>query len=122
MIQIKRVYEEYAPSDGYRILVDRLWPRGLTKDRAHVDEWAKDIAPSNELRQWFHHEQSNFAEFKTKYLQELQGKKDLLTAIKKESTTSAGHVGIRGKRRNKQSGTGITGAVEKIIRLLRAHG
>ncbi|MEC5142519.1 DUF488 domain-containing protein [Chitinophaga sp. 212800010-3] len=85
MIQIKRVYEEYAPSDGYRILVDRLWPRGLTKDRAHVDEWAKDIAPSNELRQWFHHEQSNFAEFKTKYLQELQGKKDLLTAIKKKA-------------------------------------
>lgn len=85
MIQIKRVYEDYADTDGYRILVDRLWPRGLTKERAHVDEWVKEIAPSNELREWFHHAPTRFAEFKTKYLKELQEKKDLLAAIKKKA-------------------------------------
>lgn len=85
MIQIKRVYDDYADTDGYRILVDRLWPRGLTKEKAHVDEWAKEIAPSNELREWFHHDTTRFAEFKTKYLQELQEKKELLADIKKRA-------------------------------------
>lgn len=85
MIQIKRVYEAYAASDGYRILVDRLWPRGLTKEAAHVDEWAKEIAPSNELRKWFHHDPTQFAAFKTKYLAELQEKKDMLAAIKEKA-------------------------------------
>jgi uncharacterized protein YeaO (DUF488 family) len=85
MIQVKRVYEDYADTDGYRILVDRLWPRGLSKERAHVDEWVKEIAPSNELRKWFHHDPARFAEFKTRYQHELQEKKDLLAAIKKRA-------------------------------------
>jgi uncharacterized protein YeaO (DUF488 family) len=85
MIQVKRVYEDYADTDGYRILVDRLWPRGLSKERAHVDEWVKEIAPSNELRKWFHHDPTRFAEFKTRYQHELQEKKDLLAAIKKRA-------------------------------------
>jgi uncharacterized protein YeaO (DUF488 family) len=85
MLQIKRIYEEPADTDGYRILVDRLWPRGLSKERAQVDEWAKEIAPSNELRKWFHHDPAEFAEFKTRYLQELQEKKEWLTAIKKRA-------------------------------------
>ncbi|MGO4293862.1 DUF488 domain-containing protein [Chitinophaga sp. RAB17] len=85
MLQIKRIYEDYADTDGYRILVDRLWPRGISKERAHVDEWAKEIAPSNELRKWFHHDPAEFAEFKTRYLHELQEKKELLAAIKKRA-------------------------------------
>ncbi|MCW3463562.1 DUF488 domain-containing protein [Chitinophaga nivalis] len=72
MIRIKRVYDDYAESDGYRVLVDRLWPRGLSKEKAHIDEWARVIAPSDALRKWFHHESGQFAAFKTKYLAELQ--------------------------------------------------
>lgn len=70
-IQIKRVYEPYDPSDGYRVLVDRLWPRGLTKERVHYDLWAKDLAPSNEIRKAFGHKAEHFATFKTAYLAEL---------------------------------------------------
>ena len=70
-IQIKRVYEEAEPSDGYRALVDRLWPRGLTKEKAAVDLWLKDVAPSGDLRKWFHHEEANWFEFRRRYEAEL---------------------------------------------------
>jgi uncharacterized protein YeaO (DUF488 family) len=69
--QIKRVYEDHAPSDGTRVLVDRLWPRGLTKASAKLDHWMKDVAPSQELRQWFGHKPERFAEFKRRYKKEL---------------------------------------------------
>ncbi|MBC9913946.1 DUF488 domain-containing protein [Chitinophaga varians] len=85
MIQIKRVYEDFSESDGYRILVDRLWPRGLSKDKAHVDEWLKEIAPSEALRKWFHHEDGKFAEFRTRYLAELKEKKDLLEDVRQRA-------------------------------------
>lgn len=85
MVQIKRVYEDFSESDGYRILVDRLWPRGLSKDKAHVDEWLKDIAPSETLRKWFHHEDGKFAAFRTRYLAELKEKKDLLEGIRQRA-------------------------------------
>lgn len=70
-LQIKRIYEPSSPSDGYRVLVDRLWPRGVSKEAAKLDEWCKDIAPSNELRQWFGHQPERFEEFRKKYLAEL---------------------------------------------------
>ncbi|MBC9930482.1 DUF488 domain-containing protein [Chitinophaga qingshengii] len=85
MIQTKRVYEDFSESDGYRILVDRLWPRGLTKEKAHVDEWLKDIAPSDALRKWFHHETGKFSEFRTRYLAELKDKKELLEEIRQRA-------------------------------------
>ncbi|MBM7688398.1 MarR family transcriptional regulator [Enterococcus ureilyticus] len=72
MIQIKRAYEQIAPTDGYRVLVDRLWPRGMSKEKEHLDLWLKEIAPSNELRKWFNHEADKFPVFKKKYLTELQ--------------------------------------------------
>ena len=72
VIRVKRVYEEYSKSDGFRMLVDRLWPRGLTKEAAHVDLWMKEIAPSNELRKWYHQDMSQWALFRKKYLTELQ--------------------------------------------------
>lgn len=71
-IQIKRAYEAPEDSDGTRILVDRLWPRGLTKDRAMLDLWLKDIAPSSALRQWFGHDPDKFAEFAKSYRAELK--------------------------------------------------
>lgn len=82
MFKVKRIYEEPDKEDGYRILVDRLWPRGVSKERAKLDGWIKDIAPSNELRKWYGHEIDKWPEFKVKYLKELDGRKDLLKQLK----------------------------------------
>jgi len=68
----KRVYEPAEKADGYRVLVDRLWPRGVSKERAALDEWAKDVAPSSDLREWFGHVPERFAEFTTRYEAELE--------------------------------------------------
>jgi uncharacterized protein YeaO (DUF488 family) len=86
MVLIKRVYEKLSKDDGFRILVDRLWPRGLTKAAAKVDLWLKDIAPSNELRKWFAHENSKCAEFKRRYFKELKEKKGLLETIRQQAS------------------------------------
>ncbi len=71
-IAIKRIYEAYAENDGYRILVDRLWPRGIRKEQARVDEWQKEIAPSTALRQWFNHDPDHWQSFQQKYRDELK--------------------------------------------------
>ncbi len=71
MVKIKRAYETPKSSDGIRILVDRLWPRGVTKERAHIDEWMKDVAPSNQLRIWFGHDPEKWTEFQRRYRKEL---------------------------------------------------
>jgi uncharacterized protein YeaO (DUF488 family) len=76
-IYVKRIYDDYNKSDGIRILVDRLWPRGIKKDKAEVDVWLKEISPSSELRKWFSHDPAKWNEFKRKYFQELDDKKDL---------------------------------------------
>ncbi|MEF2967040.1 DUF488 family protein [Paenibacillus sp. M1] len=70
-IRIKRIYEEEEPADGRRILVDRIWPRGVSKDKAAVDEWLKEIGPSHELRKWFGHKRENYEEFKDRYMKEV---------------------------------------------------
>lgn len=71
MIKLKRIYEEAEASDGVRILVDRLWPRGISKEKANLDYWLKDIAPSNELRKSFNHQVEKFPEFRQRYMDEL---------------------------------------------------
>ncbi len=71
-ITYRRVYEETAPKDGKRVLVDRVWPRGMRKEDAHLDAWLRDVAPSSELRKWYGHEPSRFAEFRRRYLAELR--------------------------------------------------
>lgn len=71
-LQTKRVYDQPAKDDGFRILVDRLWPRGLSKEKAHVDLWLKEVAPSSELRKWFGHEDEKFDQFKQRYETELK--------------------------------------------------
>ncbi len=81
MITTKRAYEKPTKSDGYRILVDRLWPRGLTKEEVAADIWMKDIAPSTELRKWFNHDPAKWSEFKKRYHHELTQHKDLITEI-----------------------------------------
>jgi len=71
-INVKRIYEDATPDDGIRILVDRLWPRGVSKEEAKLDEWLKEIGPSTELRKWFNHESSKFEQFKRRYKDELK--------------------------------------------------
>lgn len=75
-ITVKRVYDEVSPHDGLRILVDRLWPRGLSKESAHLDAWIKAIAPSNELRQWYQHEEEKWPEFQKRYTTEIKANPD----------------------------------------------
>lgn len=83
MIKFKRIYEDYSKNDGFRILIDRLWPRGISKDRAKVDLWIKDIAPSNDLRKWYSDNSEKTKEFQKRYLVELKGNTDSLKEIKK---------------------------------------
>lgn len=71
MIGLKRIYEAATPEDGVRVLVERLWPRGVKKDGAQLDQWAKEVAPSGALRNWFHHDPSRWQEFKRRYVREL---------------------------------------------------
>jgi uncharacterized protein YeaO (DUF488 family) len=71
-VQYRRIYEEPSPQDGKRVLVDRLWPRGVSKERADLDDWAKDVAPSTDLRHWYHHDPELFDDFRRRYVAELQ--------------------------------------------------
>ena len=82
--KIKRVYEKPAKEDGFRILADRLWPRGLTKEKASVDLWLKEIAPSTELRKWFGHDPEKWNEFKKKYVAELKKNKETVSILKEK--------------------------------------
>ena len=90
-IKIKRAYEPKATSDGFRILVDRLWPRGIKKEDAHVDVWMKEVGPSTELRKWFNHEPEKWEGFHKKYLTELQGSPaaaELAKQVQKHATVT----------------------------------
>jgi len=83
-LKIKRVYEKPAKEDGRRILVDRLWPRGLTKEKAHIDLWLKEIAPSTTLRKWFGHDPAKWDEFQKRYCMELKTNKEQVSLLKAE--------------------------------------
>jgi uncharacterized protein YeaO (DUF488 family) len=85
----KRVYEAAAPADGYRVLIDRLWPRGVSRDDAHVDDWARELAPSNELRRWFGHEPAKFDEFRRRYLAELRAQEAKLEELRRRAEAGA---------------------------------
>ena len=85
MVKIKRVYDPPAQDDGKRVLVDRLWSRGIKKEQAHVDEWVKDIAPSNELRTWFGHDPSKWREFRDRYLRELRIKQEPVEQLRHDA-------------------------------------
>lgn len=81
MVTLKRVYESVEKDDGYRVLVDRLWPRGLTKEKAKVDLWIKDIAPTTELRKWFNHDPSKWNEFIKRYHEELKKNNEVVSKL-----------------------------------------
>lgn len=80
-IQTKRVYEPINPQDGIRILVDRLWPRGMTKEQVHADQWLKDLAPSTALRKWFGHDREKWETFRARYFSELDAKSEAMETL-----------------------------------------
>ena len=84
-VRVKRVYDPPEPQDGYRVLVDRLWPRGVSRERAHLDEWARDLAPSDQLRKWFGHAPERFEQFRSRYLEELAGHEEHLGALRAQA-------------------------------------
>ena len=75
-VRVKRIYDEPDPGDGYRVLVDHVWPRGVSRERARLDEWARELAPSDELRRWFSHDPARFDEFRARYRRELVDRRD----------------------------------------------
>ena len=81
-IRIKRIYDDQTEDDGYRVLVDRLWPRGVSKQRANLDEWNKEVAPSTEIRKWFDHKEERFEEFALMYRDELKEKETQLNELR----------------------------------------
>jgi len=80
-IQAKRVYEEYSPDDGTRVLVERLWPRGFTRERLRADSWLREIAPTAELRTWYAHDLAKWPEFMTRYITQLDSQPDLVASL-----------------------------------------
>ncbi|MGO9273015.1 MAG: DUF488 domain-containing protein [Terriglobia bacterium] len=82
MFKLKRIYEESEASDGYRVLVDRIWPRGVSKDKARIDLWMKEIAPTDALRKWFGHDPERWEEFQRRYREELQKEIGLTNQLK----------------------------------------
>ena len=84
MIKIRRIYDPASPDDGKRIYIDRLWPRGMKKEEVQIDEWLKEISPSDALRKWFGHDPSRYAEFKRRYTKELENHLETLERIREE--------------------------------------
>ena len=82
-IRLKRAYEPAAPADGYRVLIDRLWPRGVSRKQARLDGWEKELAPSTDLRQWFGHDPGRFEEFRRRYVEELRGERRGIAALRR---------------------------------------
>lgn len=84
-VRMKRVYEPAGTSDGYRVLIDRLWPRGISRERAKLDEWDRELSPSTELRRWFGHEPGRFEEFRRRYIDELKGQRPRLAELRRRA-------------------------------------
>jgi len=85
-VRLKRAYEPAGAADGYRVLVDRLWPRGVSKEKAQLDEWARELAPSSELRTWFGHDPARFDEFRRRYLEELAAHEAKLAELRERAS------------------------------------
>ena len=85
-VRLKRAYEPAEAADGYRVLVDRLWPRGVSKEKAQLDEWARELAPSSELRTWFGHDPARFDEFRRRYLEELAAHEAKLADLRERAS------------------------------------
>jgi uncharacterized protein YeaO (DUF488 family) len=88
-VRTKRVYDDADAGDGYRVLIDHVWPRGVSRERAHLDEWARELAPSDELRKWFDHVPERFAEFRSRYRDELSAHDDRVEALRRRARKGA---------------------------------
>jgi uncharacterized protein YeaO (DUF488 family) len=86
-VRLKRAYEPASAEDGYRVLVDRLWPRGVSKEQAKLDEWGQELAPSRQLREWFGHEPDRFPEFRRRYIDELRANRARLRELRRRART-----------------------------------
>jgi uncharacterized protein YeaO (DUF488 family) len=117
-VQIKRIYDEAAPDDGYRVLVDHVWPRGVSRERARLDAWASELAPSGELRRWFHHVPERFAEFRSRYRAELAGRADALEALR--SRAGRGRVTVLYAARDREHNNAVV--VAEAVRAEPAAG
>ena len=84
-VRLKRVYEPAQPGDGCRVLVERLWPRGLTREKARINEWARELAPSDALRRWYRHDPERFEEFRHRYVRELRSERERLAEIRRRA-------------------------------------
>jgi uncharacterized protein YeaO (DUF488 family) len=84
-VRAKRAYDEPDGGDGYRVLIDHVWPRGISKERAKLDEWARDLAPSDELRRWFGHVPGRFAEFRSRYREELAAQEERVEELRRRA-------------------------------------
>lgn len=120
MLRVKRAYEPPTRSDGYRVLVDRLWPRGLSKERAAIDEWMKDVAPSAQLRRWFGHDPKKWPEFQRRYRQELRTRSDLIRHIARRA--SRGTVTLVYAARDEAHNDAVVLAAIVRARLRRSSG
>ena len=107
--KIKRAYEKPARTDGVRVLVDRIWPRGVSKADAKIDQWRKEIAPSTALRKWFGHDPARWAEFKRRYFAELGTQGDALDELRKLARRENCDAGLWGERHGAQPGCGVEG-------------
>lgn len=112
-IQVKRVYEPREPSDGYRVLVDRLWPRGLTKEAAHLDEWLREIAPSSDLRRWFGHEPERWPEFVKRFRKEIETPTGLAHLDRLRGLARQGGVTLLYSARDERHNNAV--AIQRII-------
>jgi uncharacterized protein YeaO (DUF488 family) len=104
-VRAKRVYDPVEDGDGYRILVDHVWPRGISRERARLDDWARELAPSDELRNWFGHDPARFAEFRARYRDELADHSDRLAELRRRATR--GPVTIVYAARDREHNNGV---------------
>jgi len=84
-VRLKRIYEPAAASDGYRVLIDRLWPRGVSREQAKIDQWERELSPSTELREWFGHDPSRFEEFRRRYIDELRNHRSRISELRRRA-------------------------------------
>jgi uncharacterized protein YeaO (DUF488 family) len=111
-VHVKRIYDEVDRADGYRVLVDHMWPRGVSRERAHLDEWARELAPSDDLRRWFAHDPQKFQEFRTRYTVELASRRAALLELARRA--AGGPVTILYAARDQQHNNAIV--VAEVLR------
>ena len=115
-MKLKRAYEKPEPEDGKRILVDKLWPRGLRKEKAKIDEWLKDVAPSTELRKWYAHDPTKWGQFKERYWKELDAKSEQVAALAKECERSTVTFVFSSKEEKLNNATALKEYIERKVK------